>query len=94
MSDVVDWNPTGEEWIRADLLEQDDSRAVIRLWENDQTITAERRHLRAVPGRCEGDLWCRGTGKWGVCLAPLDRDGRCTRPGGHGGPGAVRGDTP
>lgn len=71
---IVEWNPTGEEWIRADLLRQDDNRALIRLWETGQTLTAERRHLRFVPRRCELDYGD------GVCLAALDAHGRCSRP--------------
>lgn len=74
---VVEWNPDGEEWIRADLLHGDATRAVIRLWETGQTLTVERKHLRTLPRRCELDY------ADGVCLSPLDGQGRCSRPHGE-----------
>lgn len=91
---VADWNPTGEEWIRADVLHEDAERAVIRLWENGQTLTAEQRHLRTVPRRCEADYNPDG-GNDGVCLTPLNADGTCPREADHDDSvRALRGDTP
>lgn len=45
---AVEWNPAGDEWLPAVVLEQDDRNAVIRLRGNGQTLTVERRHLRAA----------------------------------------------
>jgi hypothetical protein len=47
---AVEWNTTGDVWVLADVMEQDADRAVIKLRENGQTLTVDRRHLRAVRG--------------------------------------------
>jgi hypothetical protein len=47
---TVEWNPQGDVWEPADLLEQRDTgHAVIRLRDNGQVLLVEQRHLRVPP---------------------------------------------
>jgi hypothetical protein len=48
---MVEWNPTGDVWSRADLLEVRGADCVIRLHDNGQTLLVEARHVRPVGGR-------------------------------------------
>lgn len=45
---AVEWNPTGDEWVPADVVERRGQRAVIKLRDNGQTLTVEWRHVRAA----------------------------------------------
>lgn len=45
--DTVDWNPTGDTWLRATVTGLDNTHAVIQLLDSTrQTVTVDRRHLR------------------------------------------------
>lgn len=45
---AVEWNPIGDEWKLADVVERRGERALIKLRENGQTLTVEWRHCRAA----------------------------------------------
>jgi hypothetical protein len=46
----VEWNPTGDVWMAADVMEtRDGGQVVIRLRENGQQMVVEPCHLRDMP---------------------------------------------
>lgn len=45
---TVEWNPAGDVWLRASVLDERDGRLLIELHEQGQRLTVDERHTRRV----------------------------------------------